>query len=318
MVEWQAAPLGVIWQQLALPRRLAQGDIDLFWSPLQTLPTRMAVPGVATIHDLAVLLHPDTLPARVRWSQLPLLGPTVDAAARLIAVSQATADDLVAAFPAAAGKLEVIANGVGAIWTPGSAETIAATRRRLGAPDGYLLSVGTLEPRKNLDLLLDAWQLLHAEGDGTAPPLLLAGSAGWKNRALERRLAALEPLGVRRLGRLPLGELVEVVRAARLFLYPSIYEGFGLPVAEAMAAGVPVVTSDAAALAEIVGDAGRQVDSDDAEGWRDAIADLWGSPETAAALVTRAHEQVARFSWDDAARRHAELFRAVLGERRSS
>jgi glycosyltransferase involved in cell wall biosynthesis len=311
-VEWQSAPLGVVWQQTRLPRRLAAGDVDLFWSPLQTLPLRPPVPAVATIHDLAVMLYPETLPARVRWSQLPFLGATVERAAKLVAVSHSTARDLVAAFPAAAGKVEVIWNGVDAAWCPATPDEVAATRARLDAADGYFLYAGTLEPRKNLDLLLDAWLALRAEHPDAARPLLLAGPAGWKHAALERRLAALAPEGVRRLGRLPLDELRAVVRAATAFVYPSLYEGFGLPVAEAMAAGVPVVVSDRSSLPEVAGEAGLAVDADDAEGLADALAKLVREPELAAELGRRGVARARRFGWDDAADRLAAVFRAAL------
>jgi glycosyltransferase involved in cell wall biosynthesis len=312
-VEWQGAPLGVVWQQARLPRRLAAGDVDLFWSPLQTLPLRLPVPGIATIHDLAVLLYPETLPARVRWSQLPFLGATVERAARLVAVSHSTARDLVAAFPAAAGKVEVIWNGVDAAWSPASREQIAATRAGLGAADGYFLYAGTLEPRKNLDLLLDAWLALRAAHPEAARPLLLAGPSGWKQGALERRLAALEPEGVRRLGRLPLDRLREVVRAATAFVYPSLYEGFGLPVVEAMAAGVPIVVSDRSSLPEVAGDAGLAVDAEDAEALADALAKLVREPGLAEELGRRGVLRARRFDWDDAAERLAAVFRVALG-----
>ncbi len=316
-IEWQRAPLGVVWQQLVLPRRLAAGDLDLFWSPLQTLPGRLPIPAIATIHDLAVLLYPETLPLRVRWSQIPFLATTVDRATRLIAVSRATADDLVAAFPAAAGKVEVIANGVDAAWRPGEAPAIAATREALGAPGGYLLSVGTLEPRKNLDLLLDAWLLLRDELGEATPPLLLSGSPGWKSRALDARLAALAPLGVRRLGRLPLADLRAAVQAATVFVYPSLYEGFGLPVLEAMACAVPVVVSRTPALLEVTGDAGCAIEPDDPAGLAAELAALLADPRRAAAFGQRGRERSLDLSWDAAAQRLGELFRAVLAEGRA-
>ncbi len=313
VVEWQPAPLGVVWQQTLLPRRLAAGDVDLFWSPLQTLPRRLPIPGVVTIHDLAVLLWPETLPFKVRWSQLPFLGATVERAARLVAVSNATARDLTAAFPAAAGKTEVIWNGVDAGWTPGTPESIATTRERLGAPGGYFLYAGTLEPRKNLELLLDAWEMLRAEEPETTPPLVVAGPDGWKNSHLVARLSELGPSGVRRLGRLPLAELRDVVRAARAFVYPSHYEGFGLPVAEAMACGVPVVVSDRSSLPEVAGDAGLVIDPDHPEGLLAALHRLVTEPGLGAELGRRGVERARLFDWDDAAARFAAIFRAVAG-----
>ncbi len=313
VVEWQPAPLGVIWQQWQLPRRLARGDLDLLWSPLQTLPRRLTVPGVATVHDLAVLLWPETLPARVRWSQIPFLGSTVERAARLVAVSESTARDLVAAFPAAAGKVEVIWNGVDPAWRPIDAARIAAVRERLDAPRGYFLYAGTLEPRKNVGLLLEAWRRLRDEEPELALPLLIAGPEGWKHERLAAQLDALAGAGVRRLGRLPLEELREVVGAATAFVYPSLYEGFGLPVAEAMAAGVAAIVSEIPSLTEVAGDAALTVHPDDPEELAHALSRLASEPELAAELGRRGVERARRYSWEESSRRLAAVFRSALG-----
>jgi glycosyltransferase involved in cell wall biosynthesis len=304
----------VIWQQLKLPRRLAAGDLDLFWSPLLTLPRRTPIPAVVTVHDLAILHVPDTLSFKVRWSLLPFLGHTVERAEAVIAVSDATARELAHAWPVAAGRIVTIHNGVDPEFRPAAAEAIAATRERLGAPGGYVLYAGTLEPRKNLDLLLEAWASLHAERAGALPPLLLAGPYGWKSRGLERQIAALEPLGVRRLGRLERADLVAAVQAARLFVYPSFYEGFGLPAAEAMACGVPVIVADRSSLPEVVGDAGLLIDPEDPHDLAAALGRLLSEPDLAAELGRRGVERAALYSWPRGAARLADLFDRVLAE----
>ena len=313
-IEIEPAPLGVIWQQLKLPRRLAAGDLDLFWSPLLTLPRRTPIPAVVTVHDLAILHVPDTLSFKVRWSLLPFLGHTVERAEAVIAVSDATARELAHAWPVAAGRIVTIHNGVDPEFRPAAAEAIAATRERLGAPGGYVLYAGTLEPRKNLDLLLEAWASLHAERAGALPPLLLAGPYGWKSRGLERQIAALEPLGVRRLGRLERPDLVAAVQAARLFVYPSFYEGFGLPAAEAMACGVPVIVADRSSLPEVVGDAGLLIDPEDPHDLAAALGRLLSEPALAAELGRRGVERAALYSWPRGAARLADLFDRVLAE----
>lgn len=312
-IEVQPAPLGVVWQQFHLPRRLARGDLDLFWSPLLTLPRRSPLPSVVTLHDLAALHVPETLPAKVRWSLIPFLERTVERADAIVAVSRATADEIAAEWPAAAAKTEVIWNGVDPEFRPAAAEAISATRARLDSPDGYVLYAGTLEPRKNVELLLDAWETLAiARGAETLPPLLLAGPYGWKGRPLERRIEAMAGAGVRRLGRLERAELVATVQAASLFVYPSFYEGFGLPPAEAMACGVPVVVADRSSLPEIVGDAGLRVDPDDPGDLAGAIAELLDAPARAAELGRRGLERSSAFSWPAAAARLADLFDRVL------
>ena len=311
-IEVQPAPLGVIWQQVQLPRRLARGDVDLFWSPLMTLPLAAKVrtlPAVVTIHDLTTVLYPETHTAKTRFSILPFLERSLDRARRIVAVSQATAEDLAFHFPACAERVRVVYEGVDPVFTPGSAEEIAAIRRELGAPAGYILYIGTLEPRKNVGVLLAAWEALRRE-DPATPPLVLAGGAGWHSGALRARIAGLA--GVKSLGRVDDDRLVRLFQGARVFAYPSVYEGFGLPPLEAMACGVPTVVSNSSSLPEVVGDAGLQVDPHDAEGLAAALRKILAEPARAAELSRRGLRRAARFRWEDAARELAEVFREAL------
>lgn len=315
-LEAEPAPLGVLWQQLRLPRRLAQGDVDLVWSPLMTLPLRCPVPAVVTVHDLTALLMPEMHTAKVRWSLLPFLRPSFERARRLITVSQATADDVAFHFPQAAGKIRVVLSGVDPAFRPGTPEAIAATRQELDAPEGYILCVGTLEPRKNVGSLLDAWEALREE-DPRTPPLVLAGPYGWASEGLARRIAALSAKsgkGVHALGRVDQDRLVRLFQAARVFVYPSLYEGFGLPAAEALACGVPVVASNRSSLPEVVGDAGVLVEPGDAGELARSLADLLADPGREAELSARALERSHRFRWDRAARETEAVFAEALAE----
>jgi glycosyltransferase involved in cell wall biosynthesis len=310
-VERQEAPLGVLWQQLQLPRRLARGDVDLFWSPLITLPMRCPVPAVATVHDLTVLLFPETHTFKVRWSLLPFLRPSFEAARRLVTISESTARDLAFHFPQCAEKIRVVYPGIDPEFRPGEPAEIAATRRELGAPEGYVLYAGTIEPRKNVGRLLDAWTALRSEDPGT-PPLILAGPQGWGSERLARRIQALAPEGVTAVGRVDRARLVRIFQAARVFVYPSLYEGFGFPAAEALACGVPVVTSDTSSLPEVVGDAGLLVDPNDAGAIAMKIKAVLDHPGRAAELAARGIERATRFRWDRAAREMEEVFSEAL------
>jgi glycosyltransferase involved in cell wall biosynthesis len=311
-IEHHGAPLGVLWQQLRLPRRLERGDIDLLWSPLITLPLRCPVPAVATVHDLTALLYPETHTLKVRWSLLPFLRSSFERARRLVTISEATARDLAFHFPQCAAKIRVVYPGIDPEFRPGEPEKIAATRRELGAAEGYLLYAGTLEPRKNVGALIDAWQLLRAE-DPETPPLVLAGPYGWGSDGLARRIEKLRPEGLRALGHLARSRLVRLFQAARLFVYPSLYEGFGLPAAEALACGVPVVASNTSSLPEVVGDAGLLADPGDAGALAARIQLLLENPGRSADLAARAVERAARFRWDRAACEMEEVFQEALG-----
>jgi glycosyltransferase involved in cell wall biosynthesis len=310
--EADPAPLGVIWQQLKLPKRLDRGDLGLFWSPLMTLPLRCPVPAVATVHDLTSILMPENHRFKVRWSIFPFLRSSLERADRLVAVSKATADDLAFHFPQVAKKIRVIYSGVDPELVPGTRESIETTREELGAPEGYILYAGTLEPRKNLGAVLDAWEALR-EDDSGLPPLVLAGPYGWGSRDLVRRIESLAPLGVKVLGHVDRGTLVRVFQAATVFVYPSFYEGFGLPPAEAMACGIPTVVSNVSSLPEVVGDAGLQVEPTDPGELMSALRSLLESPARREELRGRSLERATRFRWERTAAEMEEVFREAIG-----
>lgn len=306
-VERQPAPLGVLWQQLQLPRRVRRADIDLLWSPLLTLPARLPKPGVVTVHDLTALLYPESHRLKVRLSILPFLNRTLDIARRVVVDSKATADDLHFHFPECADRVEVVYPGVGAEFAPAEAGAVAATRAELGCPDGYLLYVGTLEPRKNVGLVLDVWEALRAD-DQSVPPLVLAGGYGWGSRRLLRQIERLTPRGLTYLGHVDRSLLIRLFQAASVFVYPSFYEGFGLPPLEAMACGVPTITSDRSSLTEVAGSAALTIDPDDADSLADALRRVLSQPELALELGERGLEQAERFSWSQAAREMETIF----------
>lgn len=312
-IDVRRAPFGVWWQQLTLPRRLRRGDIDLFWSPLMTLPPDPAVPSVVTVHDLTPLLFPETHRLKVRWSLYPFLQRSLEQATRIVAVSQATANDLRQHFPQCADRIRVVLNGVDPEFVPASADQIAATRSELQTPNGYFFYAGTIEPRKNVGLLLDAWASLR-EQDAQVPPLLLAGPYGWGSKRLIQRIRGLQDCGVRYLGRVQRPQLVRLMQAARVFVYPSLYEGFGLPAAEAMACGVPTVVSSSSSLPEVVGDAGLVVDPHDAEELRGALGQLLREPSQANDLALRGLERARLFRWSRAANEMRSVFDEALKE----
>ncbi|MCB1057775.1 MAG: glycosyltransferase family 4 protein [Acidobacteria bacterium] len=299
-VEVERTSLGVVWQQLRLPRRLRRGDVDVLWSPLHTLPWRTPVPAVITVHDLTVWLYPKAHTLKVRLSQRPFFAHSLEQARAVVCVSQATARDLELLFPGHRAKTVVVPEGVDRFFHPAAEHEMIAIRAAFGCPEGYLLYVGTLEPRKNLDRLLDAWLALRERDPGTLP-LLLAGSTGWHSEALRRRIESLAPLGVRHLGRLPQLELLRAFQGATAFVYPSLYEGFGLPPLEAMACGVPVITSSTSSLPEVVGDAGLLVDPTDVDGWSAAIRRLLDSPDLASELREKGLHRAATLTWERAA-----------------
>lgn len=262
------------------------------------------------VHDLTPLLYPESHTLKVRLSILPFLSKSIDRAARVVTISKATADDLVFHFPETASKLEVVYPGVGDEFHPAADEAIAETRAELGCPEGYVLYVGTLEPRKNLGALLDAWEALRTQDE--APPLIVAGGAGWHSRALRRRLDQLRPSGAHYLGRTDRARLVRLFQAASVFAYPSLYEGFGLPPLEAMACGVPTVTSNRSSLAELAGDAALTANPSDPQEIAATLRRVLEDKTLADEVGRRGRERAAEFRWDRAAREMQTVFTESL------
>jgi len=277
-----------------------------------TLPWRLDVPGVVTIHDLTVLTHPETHTAKVRLSIRPLLRRTLRTAATVVAISRATQRDIERFFPEAGDKVQVVYNGVDPIFRPPfkseASGEVEKLKSEIGCPGGYLLYVGTLEPRKNVETILDAWEALRRERPET-PPLVLAGAPGWRNEKLLERIEALKEAGLKSLGHLDRQRLLRLIQGAQVFLYPSLYEGFGLPPLEALACGVPTVTSNVSSLPEVVGDAGLQVSPDSPGDLAQAVRSILDDETLRTRLSQEGPLRARRFTWDRAAREMERIFR---------
>ncbi|HSC50834.1 MAG TPA: glycosyltransferase family 1 protein [Gaiellaceae bacterium] len=276
------------WYLTGLPWKARRDGVNVLHCPTQRAPTRSRVPLVVTFHDLAVLRHPETFNRWTRTYSRGVLPGVVRAATRLIAVSEFTKRELVELLDAPAEKVRVIPNAVGAPFTSdGDA-----------AAGDYVLAVSTLEPRKNLERLVDGYR--RAELDGL--PLLVAGAAGWGG-------VRVQGDGVRWLGEVRDDELARLYRGARAVAYVSLYEGFGLPVLEAMACGAPVVASRNDALEEVAGNAAVLVDPLDpaaiAAGLQEAI-------DRREELRSRGLARARAFDWHRVARETVAVYREAV------
>jgi glycosyltransferase involved in cell wall biosynthesis len=279
------------WHLLAA--RAASRECDVFLSANSYLTTWFArIPTVPIVYDLVTFdpaLEPNRRSAFIERITLP---PAARRAAAFLAISQATADALVQRFPAAAGRTAVALLGT----TPALAQGLdAAEAATLPAP-GFVLSVGTLEPRKNLPRLVAAFRGLD-EGLRRSHPLVVVGAMGWQTGETLQALRSLGD-GCVMLGHISDAALAELYRRCAVFCYPSLGEGFGLPVLEAMAAGAAVLTSNTSSLPEVGGDAVAYVAPHDVAGIRREIAALLDSPERRAELGERARERARQFSWE--------------------
>ena len=252
---------------------------------------------IVTVHDAVPWTHPETLsPRGVRWHRV-MVGRAMDRARAIVVPSAVVADDLAGIFPAAADRLVVIGHGVTELPAPADG---ADRRRRLGLPERYVLAIATLEPRKGLDVLIEAMARPALAGTHLA----LVGAAGWGG-VDAAELAARAGLPADRLhvpGRLDDADLAAVLTGAAVLAAPSRSEGFGLPVLEAMAAGVPVVCSDAPALVELVAGAAVVVRREDPAALAHGLGDVLADEAAAAALARRGRDRAAAFTWSAAAR----------------
>ena len=254
----------IAWEQLALPAQLRRERTDVFHSPVNVLPERLPCASVVTVHDLAFERYPQYFRPARRLYQHTFTRRSVHAATLIVAVSNATKRDLIERFAAPAERVRVIYPAIDADFQPvDDPNTLAAFRARRRLPDRYLLFLGTLEPRKNLLTLIEAYARLRQQ-TADAPQLILAGGQGWYYQAVLERIQTLHlEQYITLAGYVAREEQPLWYAGAELFVYPSVYEGFGLPIAEALACGTPTLISDVSSMPEAGGSVAVQVAPDD-------------------------------------------------------
>jgi len=274
------------------------------------LPLRR-VPTVLTVHDLIYHLFQEHHKPLNYWFLNRAMPLFVQRARAVIAVSESTRQDLIRCYGVHPDKITVVHEAAAPHFCPASPEAIVAVRARYGLPEGFILTVGTIEPRKNLSRLLDALQRLRQKGDNVR--LVVVGSKGWLYEGFFRRLEELQLADAVLLpGYVPDADLPAVYSAARLFVLPSLYEGFGLSVLEAMACGTAVVCSRASSLPEVGGDAARYFDPTDVEEMAEAIGAVWRDEALRAEMGRRGLAQAARFSWARAAEETMAVYQRAM------
>ncbi len=299
----------VTWDHVRLPGLLAAHGIALYHGTKNVLPWRLAIPGVVTVHDLAVYACPDTFawPQRVHF-RLTVPG-SVARAARVIADSAHARDDLMARFGLAPGRIRVVPLAMPAAFdTPPAPDAVAALRRRLDLPGRVVACVGTVQPRKHVERVIEAF--VRADAAARGWQLAIAGRLrpGYAPAWL-----AAPPPGVRWLGPLDDSSLRTLYAAAAVAMSASEYEGFGLTVLEAMASGCAVIAPALTSIPEVAGDAALLVARSDAGLLGDALARLLDDETLRASLAARGRRRAAEFTWDATARGTRQVYDEVLG-----
>ncbi|MFC3690393.1 glycosyltransferase family 4 protein [Aquipuribacter hungaricus] len=287
------------------------GPVDVFHATNFVLPPTRRAAGVVTVHDLSFVHHATTVDSAVT-AYRRLVPRSLERADAVVTVTHAMKAEICAEYGVAPDSVTVAHLGVDPGWAlaspPPAAGTPGGTRPE-GLPERYVLFTGNLEPRKNLATLVRAHARARAQ-QPDVPPLVLVGPPGWGD--VWGDAAPPGPPDVVQLGYLPEPVLRSVVAGASALVMPSVYEGFGLPVLEAMACRTPVLASDVAALAEVAGGHARLVPPMDEDAWAQALVDL---PDPSPERLDAAREHALSFTWEATARTHLEVFRSAAARR---
>ncbi|MDQ5845168.1 MAG: glycosyltransferase family 4 protein [Acidobacteriota bacterium] len=313
-VRAKVSPLRKHWWTIGLPLYAKQVSYDLFHGTNYNVPLWNRRPTVVTIHDLSLFLHPEThenhLVRRARL-RLPTMTRT---ATRIITPSESIRREVCQHLGVSADKVVTIPEAARPTFKRKSPSETLATRRRLRIEDQFILFVGTIEPRKNLITLLRAFDEIM-RSTSLRPQLVIAGKEGWLSDDLFAYLHQTAVDRVRFTGYIADDELAALYSSCSVFVYPSLYEGFGLPPLEAMACGAPVVTSRIPSLVETVGDAARLVDPMDVNGLAQAIVKVLQDPGERLSLSAAGQLRATHFTWEKAAAATLGVYTEVLENR---
>jgi glycosyltransferase involved in cell wall biosynthesis len=304
----------IVWEQAVAPIVLARLDPDLMHGLAFANPLLWRGPSVLTIHDLSFFRYPGRLSESRRRYLTWITRASARKARRVIAVSESVKAEIVELLGVPADRIDVTLEGVQPDFAPQPRDAVEAFRAEYDLPERFILFLGTIEPRKNLDTLLKAYHQITQRGD---VKLVLAGGKGWQSGPI---FALIEALDLTRdvviLGFIPDEVLPLLYGAAELFAYPSLYEGFGLPVAEAMACGTPVVVSDSTSLPEVVGGDGVLLPLMDVDAWSETLDRLLNDKSARDSLSEQGLKRARLFTWDRTARQTVETYRRALNTSR--
>jgi glycosyltransferase involved in cell wall biosynthesis len=299
----------ILWEQFAQPLQL--GEFDLYHGLAFVSPLVLSRPSVVTVYDLSFLHYPQVLSASRRLYLRLFTASSCRRARRVIAISHSTAQDLTASLGIPAEKIDVAAPGYDtAVYKPLPREQVEAFRQQRGLPERFWMFLGTLEPRKNLVTLIEAYAALPL---AERLPLVLAGGKGWLYDAIFSTVERYNLVkNIYFPGYIPVEDLPLWYNNAEVFIYPSVFEGFGLPVLEAMACGTPVMIAEASSLPEVAGEAGIRLPPHDIAAWTNGLRRAYRDTDWRTESSRRGLAEAERYHWDATARATIDSYLKAL------
>lgn len=302
----------LIWEQTFFPRILRRSGVDLLHSPHYTMPLSCPVPSVITFHDMTFFIHPEmhTLSKRAFFPWI--MHHSSRKADMIITDSESTRRDAMQLLAIPPEKIVTVHLGYQDIFRPITDTAILdAVREKHHLPEHFILYVGAVEPRKNLPLLLNVFDILVQQG--YSQHLVIVGGLGWLYQDVLTQIDKLRAKDrIHRMGHIPYADLPVFYNLADVFVYPSIYEGFGLPPLEGMACGTPVITSDISSMPEFVGDAGVLAPPNDEAALLEAIQTVLSDDALRGRLAKDGPKQAANFTWKHTAEKTMNIYEQVL------
>lgn len=312
-LSFEAGMIDQNWEQLKLPDILKENKIDLYHNTCFSLPVVNTVKyRVSTIHDIVFRTIPELVDDSLRdyldhWTE-----HAAKVADKIITVSEYSKNEIVKYYKISPDKISVIYNGIAPEFTKASTEKIEAVRKKYKIPETFVFYLGSIEPKKNIDLLFDAYRILP-QNLKTTCPLVLAGGRGGKSYDLE---SAVRKRNLQKqimlLGYVDDLDVVPLLSAASVFVYPSRYEGFGLPPLEAMACKTPAIVSNASCLPEVVGDAALIADANSPEDLMGKIKIILKDEDLRRNYSKKGYQRSKEFTWKKAAEQTLKIYRGLL------
>lgn len=304
------------WDQFTLPRKARSEGADLLHQPCFSAPFFFKGPVVITIHDIISILFPENIPFASRMFYSKWMPYSYRKAREIITISDSTKRDIQKVLKIPAQKISVIPLAVDQKFnTNVSQDKVKKVKQKYSLPDDYLLHLGTIEPRKNLEFLIDVFHEALKDDKNKNLHLVITGKKGWYYEGLFEKVERLNlKEKVIFTGYLEEEDKPALYKGARIFTFPSLYEGFGLPPLEAMATGAPVISSNTSSMPEVIGDAGILISPKDKNAWVKAITRVNSNDALRKEMAEKNKAQVNKFSWDLTAKRTIEVYNRAISE----